>query len=54
MLESVLKMSLYGGMAAVAVLLLRLIPRLRPNVKFLLWGLVFLRLVLPPSLLADQ
>ncbi len=51
MLETVLKMSLYGCMAAAGVLLLRLTPRLRPNVKFLLWGIVFLRLILPPSLL---
>ncbi|HWS30628.1 MAG TPA: M56 family metallopeptidase [Clostridia bacterium] len=50
MLTTVLTLSLYGGIAAAAVVLLRLIPRLTPNVKFLLWCLVFLRLILPLDL----
>lgn len=51
MFETVLNLSLYGGMAAALVLLVRLLPKLRPNIRFLLWMLVFLRLVLPPELL---
>ena len=50
MLTTVLTLSLYGGIAAAAVVLFRLIPRLMPNVKFLLWCLVFLRLILPLDL----
>ena len=50
MFETVFTLSLYGAIAVAVVVLLRLIPKLTSNVKFVLWCLVFLRLILPLDL----
>ena len=47
---AVLRMSLVGGMAAAAVIMIRLCLRRAPKIfSYLLWGIVFFRLLCPVS-----